>query len=220
MIVGNLVYLTVTLPDITYTVHIVSQFITFPTIVYWATVLRILKYLCGIQFSSPLFHPNSSLELCANSDVDWAGDPEDRKSKTGFCIFLDDSLISWKSKKQDIFSRLSSKAKYRAMASTTCEVVWLRPLLEDLGVSLLSCTPLYCDNESAIYIARNSVFQERTKHIENDCNLAHHHLLQRTIFLPFVPSSLQIANIFTKAYSILQFRFLSDKLSILIPATW
>ncbi|XP_047319267.1 uncharacterized mitochondrial protein AtMg00810-like [Impatiens glandulifera] len=99
IIVGNLVYLNVTLPDIVHTVHVVSQFVISPTIVHWATVVRILRYLRGTQFHSLMFPSTSSLKLCAYSDADWAGDPTDRKSTTRYCIFLGDSLISWKSKK-------------------------------------------------------------------------------------------------------------------------
>lgn len=215
-VVGSLVYLTVTRPDIAHAVHVVSQFVTAPTTVHWAAVLRILRYLRGTQFQSLLFPSTSSLELRAFSDADWAGDPTDRKSTTGFCVFLGDSLISWKSKKQAVVSRSSTEAEYRAMASTTCEIVWLRWLLADMGISLDQPTPLYCDNQSAIQIARNSVFHERTKHIEIDCHITRHHLQLGTITLPFVTSSLQIADMFTKAHSASRFRFLSDKLSMLL----
>ncbi|XP_073280660.1 secreted RxLR effector protein 161-like [Primulina huaijiensis] len=206
----------VTRPDIAHAVHVVSQFVTAPTTVHWAAVLRILRYLRGTQFQSLLFPSTSSLELRAYFDTDWAGDPTDRKSTTGFCIFLGDSLIFWKSKKQVVISKSSTEAEYRAMASTTYEIVWLRWLLADFGILLRHPTPLYCDNQSAIQIARNSVFHERTKHIEIDCHVTRHHLQLGTITLHFVPSPLQIADMFTKAHSASRFRFLSEKLAMLL----
>jgi hypothetical protein len=157
--------------------------------------------------------------LRAYSDADRGSDPTDRKSVTGFCIFLGDSLISWKSKKQSIVSQSSTEAEYRAMASTTKEIVWLRWLLADMGVSFSHPTPMYCDNQSSIQIAHNSFFHERTKHIEIDCHLTRHHLKHGTIVLPFVSSSLQIADFFTKTHSISRFRFLVGKLSMLAVAT-
>lgn len=132
--------------------------------------------------------------------------------------FLGDSLISWKSKKQSIVSQSSTEAEYRAMASTTKEIVWLRWLLADMRVFLSHPTPMYCDNQSSIQIAHNSVFYERTKHIEIDCHLTRHHLKHGTITLPFVSSSLQLADFFTNAHSISRFRFLVGKLSMLVAA--
>ncbi|XP_022158866.1 uncharacterized protein LOC111025329 [Momordica charantia] len=181
-IVGSLVYLIVTRPNITHVVHVVSQFVTAPTTVHWAAVLRILRYLRGTQFQSLLFPSTSSLDLHAYSDADWADDLTDRKSTTGFCTFLGDSLISWK----------------------------------NMGIYLHHPTPLYCDNQSAIQIARNSVFHERTKHIDIDCHVTHHHLQRRSITLPLVSSSPQIADMFIKTHSTSRFCFLSDKLSMLI----
>ncbi|XP_047339710.1 uncharacterized mitochondrial protein AtMg00810-like [Impatiens glandulifera] len=125
-IIGSLVHLTITRPNIAHDVHIVSQFVTAPTTVHWSVVLRILQYLRGTQFQSLLLSSSSSLDLRAFSDVDWPSDPSDRKSTTGFCIILGDSLISRKRKKQDVISRSSMEAEYRVMASTTCEPVWLR----------------------------------------------------------------------------------------------
>ena len=215
-IVGCLVYLTITRPDIAYAVHIVSQFVSAPTTVHWAVVVRILRYLRGTCFQSLLFPSTSSFELCAYSDADWASNPTDRKSTTGFCIFLGDSLISWKSKKQVVVSRSSTEAEYRAMASTTTEIVWLRWLLADMGIPLSSPTPMYCDNKSAIQISHNSVFHERTKHIEIDCHIIRHHLQHGTISLPFVSSSLQLADFFTKSHPVHRFHFLLDKLSLLL----
>ncbi|KAL5788005.1 hypothetical protein ACOSP7_004954 [Xanthoceras sorbifolium] len=217
-IVGSLVYLTITRPDIAYAVHIVSQFVASPTTIHWAAVLRILRYLRGTIFQSLLLPSTSSLQLRAYSDADWGHDSTDRKSVTGFCIFLGDSLISWKSKKQTVVSKSSTEAEYRAMASTTTEIVWLRWLLADMGVHLSHPTPMFCDNQSSIQIAHNSVFHERTKHIEIDCHFTRHHLKHDTITLPFVPSSLQLADFFTKSHTISRFRFLVGKLSMLSAA--
>jgi hypothetical protein len=86
------------------------------------------------------------LELLAYSDADHGSDPTDRKSVTGFCIFLSDSLIFWKSKKQSIVSQSSTEAEYRAMTSTTKEIVWLRWLFADMRVFFSHPTPMYCDN--------------------------------------------------------------------------
>ncbi|XP_035829962.1 uncharacterized mitochondrial protein AtMg00240-like [Helianthus annuus] len=93
-IVGNLVYLPVTRPDIAHAVHVVSQFVTTLTSVHLGAVLRILRYLRGTRFHSLLFPSTSSLELRAYNDADWDSDPNDRKSTTGFCVFLGDSSIS------------------------------------------------------------------------------------------------------------------------------
>jgi hypothetical protein len=213
-----LVYLTITRPYIAYVVHVVSKFVASPTTVHWATVLYILRYLQGTVFQSLLLSSTSSLELRAYSDADHGSDPTNCKSVTGFCIFLGDSLISWKSKKQSIVSQSSIEAKYHAMTSTTKEIVWLRWLLADMGIFFSHPTPMYCDNQSSIQIAHNSVFHERTKHIEIDFHLTRHHLKHGTISLPFVPSSLQIANFFTKAHSISRFHFLVGKLSMLVAA--
>lgn len=170
----------------------------------------------ALGFKLSCFPPTSSLELHAYSDADWDGDHHDRKSTTGFCIFLGESLISWKIKKQDIVSISSTEVEYRDMAINTCEIIWLQWTFPDMGVHISSSTPLYCDNKSAIQIAKNSVFHERTKHIEIDCHFSRYHLQLGTISLPFLSSTFQLAGIFTKALSASRFRFLCDKLSMLI----
>ncbi|GKU98443.1 hypothetical protein SLEP1_g11451 [Rubroshorea leprosula] len=109
-------------------------------------VLRIIRYVKGTLFHGLHFSANSSLVLRAYSDADWAGDPSDRRSTTGYCLFLGNSLISWRSKKQAIPSRSSTEAEYRALGDTTSELLSLRWLLEDMGIPQPSSTDLYCDN--------------------------------------------------------------------------
>lgn len=213
-LVGSLVYLTVTRPDISHAVHIVSQFMAAPRSTHFASVLRILRYLKGTMFHGLHFSSQSSLELRAYSDADWAGDPTDRRSTTGFCFLLGDSLISWRSKKQTVVARSSTEAEYRALADTTSELLWLRWLLQDMGVSISTATPVYCDNRSAIQIAHNDVFHERTKHIEIDCHFVRHHLLQGSLQLRSISSHDQLADIFTKSFLPGRFRDLVTKLKL------
>ena len=98
-LVGNLVYLTVTYPDISYAVHQVSQYLSAPQSTNYVAVPRILRYLKGTLFHGLFYSAQSSLVLRAFSDADWAGDPTDRGSTTGYCFLLSSSLISWRSKK-------------------------------------------------------------------------------------------------------------------------
>ena len=103
-LVGSLIYLTVTRPDIAYAVHIVSQFMSAPRTAHFTAVLRILRYVKGTLLHGLHFSAHSSLILSGYSDVDWAGDPIDCHSITGYYFFLGDSLISWQSKKQTVTS--------------------------------------------------------------------------------------------------------------------
>lgn len=213
-LVGSLVYLTVTRPDIAYAVHIVSQFMSAPRSTHFAAVLRILRYIKGTLFHGLHFSAHSSLHLTAYSDADCMGDPTDRRSTTGFCFFLGNSLISWRSKKQSLNSRSTTEAEYRAIADTAQELIWLRWLLENMGVSHSSPTTLYCDNQSAIYIAHNDVFHERTKHIENDCHYVRQHITRGIVRLCSISSIDQPADLFTKAHPPGRFKDLVSKLKL------
>ena len=122
-LVGNLVYLTVTCPDISYVVHQVSQYLSAPRSTHYAAVLRILRYLKGTLFHGLFYLAQSSLVLHAFSDADWAGDPTDRKSTIGYCFLLSSSLISWRSKKQTFVAHSSTEAEYCALADTTSELL-------------------------------------------------------------------------------------------------
>ncbi|KAJ9548882.1 hypothetical protein OSB04_021425 [Centaurea solstitialis] len=213
-LVGSLVYLTVTRPDIAYAVHIVSQFMSAPCSDHYAAVLRILRYLKGTMFHGLYFSSTSSLILRGFSDADWDSDMTDRRSTTGFCFFLGDSLISLRNKKQSLTARSSTEAEYRALADTSRELIWLRWLLSDMGAPQLSPTLLWCDNTSAIQIAHNDVFHERTKHIEIDCHFVRQHVVRKTIQLQSISTDDQPADIFTKAHIPGRFRELVSKLNL------
>ena len=213
-LVGSLIYLTVTRPDLAYAVHLVSQFMSAPRTTHYAAVLRILRYIKGTIFHGLHYSADSPLILRAYSDADWGGDPTDRRSITGFCIFLGDSLISWRSKKQQLVSRSSTEAEYRALADTTSEILWIRWLLGDLGFPQTSPSDLYCDNRSAIQIAHNDVFHERTKHIEIDCHITRQQIVAGTLHLIPISTLDQPADLLTKAHHPGRFRTLVSKLKL------
>ena len=204
--------MTTTRPDISYAVHQVSQFMTSPRHLHLDAVRRIICYLRGSPTRGLFFPIGSSLQLVAYSDADWARCQDTRRSTTGWCMFLGDGLISWRCKKQDRVSKSTTEAEYRAMSTACSEIVWLRDLLEELGFSHTTSTPLHANNTSAIRIATNPVFHEHTKHIEVDCHSIRDTLESRVTSLSHISFDLQVADIFTKALTRQQHQFLVGKL--------
>ncbi|XP_048623391.1 uncharacterized mitochondrial protein AtMg00810-like [Brassica napus] len=169
-LIGRLLYITITRPNITFAVHQLSQFLSAPTDVHLQAAHKVLRYLKNNPGQGLMY--STSSELCLNTfaDADCATCKETRRSITGFCVYLGSSLISWKSKKQAVVNRSSTEAEYRSLALATCELIWLQQLLRDLHVSVTGPAKLYCDIKSALHIANNPVFHKRTKHIEIDCH--------------------------------------------------
>ena len=196
-IVGALQYLTFTRPDIAYSVNQVCQFMHSPLESHFLAVKRILRYLRGTSGWGVCFRPGS-LDITAYTDTDWAGDLNDRRSTTGFVLFLGSNPVSWSSKKQHTVSRSSTEAEYCAMATTTAEIVWLQQLLKDLQITSSFPPLLHCDNISAMALATNPVMHSKAKHIEVDCHFVRERVQQRIISLQFVASADQYADIFTK----------------------
>lgn len=211
-LMGQLIYLTITRPDIAYSVHILSQFMNQPTTVHMQSAKRLLRYLAGSTSQGILLASSSAATLTAYCDSDWASCPISRKSTTGYCILLGESPVSWKSKKQNVVARSSAEAEYRAMALTTCEVLWLTTLLKDLGIKNLPTATLKCDNQAALAIAANPVLHERTKHVEVDCHFIRDHIKDGTIQTSYVPSKEQLADILTKILPVPQHQYLLGKL--------
>ncbi|XP_019172661.1 PREDICTED: uncharacterized protein LOC109168061 [Ipomoea nil] len=199
-IIGKLLYLTITRPDISFATQELSQFLDKPTHLHLQAAHRVLRYIKAAPGQGLFFPSSSDLQLKFFSDSNWGACIDTRKSVTGFCTFMGNALISWKSKKQATVSKSSSEAEYRALAATTFEVQWLCFLLAELGVNQTGPVVVYCDSKSAIAIAENSVFYECTKHIELDCHLVREKLNNDLIKLFYISSTNQLADIFTKTH--------------------
>ncbi|XP_062103938.1 uncharacterized mitochondrial protein AtMg00810-like [Humulus lupulus] len=130
--VGALQYATITIPEISYSVNKVCQFMQSPIEAHWQVVKCILRYLAGSLDMGLYLQPSSKLNIEAFCDADWASHPDDRRSTTGYCIFLGHNLISLQSKKQHIVSRSSIEAEYRSLAHTVAKISWLIALLDEL----------------------------------------------------------------------------------------
>lgn len=187
-LIGRLLYLTITRPDISFAVQSLSQFMQAPKRSHWDAAILVVQYLkqepgMGILMSSA--NPDSLTCFC---DADWASCPNTQRSVTGFLVKFGASLISWKSKKQHTVSCSSAEAEYRNLDATTTEVTWL------LG---------------------NPIFHERTKHIEIDCHFIRDKIKAGIIRTHHIGTHDQLADILTKGLGRGQHEFLLHKLGLL-----
>ncbi|CAL1400598.1 unnamed protein product [Linum trigynum] len=213
-LVGSLIYLTHTRPDISYAVQVVSQFLGVARSQHLDAVHRILRYLKHTQ-DVGLFFPSAGEEVIeAFADADYAGCPDTRRSTSGWCVRVGRSLVSWRCKKQDRVSKSSTEAEYRSMSDVSSELVWLQRLLKELGVNCRVPMHLYGDNTSAIQIALNPVLHDRTKHIEVHVHYIRQLVTEGRIQLSYLSTEDQPANILTKALASSRHWYLSAKLML------
>jgi hypothetical protein len=157
-IVGSLQYLSLTRPDLAFSINCVCQFIHRPTTLHWQAVKRILRYLKHTITHGLLLKHTPSSTIQAYLDANWAGCPDDCKSTGAHCVFIGLNLVSWSSRKQPTVSRSSTEAEYKVVANTAAEVLWLKVLLCDLGVPITAIPIIWCDNIGATYLSVNPVF--------------------------------------------------------------
>ena len=197
-LIGRLIYLGVTQPDLAFSVHILAQFMQSPREAHWEVALRIVRYLKAYPGQGILLRREGDFQITGWCDSDYASCPLTRRSVTGYIVQLRDSPISWKTKKQPTVSKSSAEAEYRAMSFLTSELKWLKQLLFTLGIRHDQPMTMCCDSKSAIYIATNPVFHERTKHIEVDCHSIRDEFVNGNIAPRHVGTTSQLADILTK----------------------
>ena len=213
-LVGRLIYLSHTRPDIAFAVSVVIQFMHSPNTYHLEAVSRILRYLKGTPGRGLLFKKNGHLQIEAFTYVDWAGSVTDRRSTSRYCTFLGGNLVTSRSKKQSVVARSSAEAEFRSVAHGICEVLWIRRILKELKIHSSPPMKVYYDNKSAIAIAHNPVLHDRTKHVEIDKHFIKEKIDRGDICMVYVPSNDQAADILTKGLHKRQFDNLVCKLAL------
>ena len=214
-LVGRLIYLSHTRPDISYAVSVVIQFMHAPSEEHMEAVYRILRYLKSAPGKGLLFSKNGISNIEGYTDSDWVGDQTTRRSTSGYFTFVEGNLVTWKSKKQKVVARSSAEAEFRGMAHGVCELLWIRNILRDLGIEYATPMNLYCDNKAAIQIAQNHVQHDHTKHVEVDRHFIKENLDEKIIQFPFIQSESQLADMLTKAVLGKAFHGIIDKLGMI-----
>ena len=195
--VGSLLYLTASRPDIMFSTCLCARFQVDPRESHLIAIKRIFRYLKGTPNLGIWYPRDSGFDLIGYSDADYAGCRIDRKSTTDTCQFLGNKLVSWFNKKQHSVSTSTAEAEYIAAGSCCAQVLWMRNQLFDYGFKLEKI-PIFCYNTSAIAITQNPVQHSRTKHIGIRYHFIREHVMNGIVELHFVPSEKQLANIFTK----------------------
>ncbi|MCO5568844.1 hypothetical protein L7F22_022545 [Adiantum nelumboides] len=166
---------------------------------HWHAGKRVIRYIAGTLDYGITYTRGGDSTLVGFCDSDWAGDIDGRRSVTGYCFSLGSGVISWISKKQPTVALSSTEAEYKAACFASCEALWLRRLLGDMGAVQEQPTMLLCDNQSCMAIARNPMFHVRTKHIEVQYHFVRELILDGEVEMEYCPTMDNCADIFTKA---------------------
>ena len=205
-LVGSLRYLVHTRPDLAYSVGYVSRFLQRPTTEHEQAVKRIIRYVAG-TLDHGLYYPRCPGEahLVGYSDSDHAGDIDTSKSTSGILFFLGKCLISWQSVKQQVVAMSSCEAEYIAASTASTQALWLARLLGDLLGRDTGAVELRVDSQSALALAKNPVFHERSKHIRLRYHFIRDCLAEGSIKARYINTKDQLADLLTKPLGKIKF---------------
>ena len=213
-LVGSLLYLTATRPDIMFATSLLSRFMQNPSQIHLGVGKRILRYLQGTKEYGIWYKSTGNPTLLGYTDSDWAGSVDDMKSTSGYAFSLGSGIFSWASKKQATVAQSTAEAEYVAAAEATSQAIWLRRILKDMGEKQSGPTTINCDNKSTIAMEKNPVHHSRTKHIAIKYHFIREAETNMKIRLEYCPTEDQIADIFTKALPRPRFELLRAMLGV------
>ncbi|XP_070662512.1 secreted RxLR effector protein 161-like [Malus domestica] len=208
--VGSLLYLTVTRPDIMFAASLLARFMHNPTMKHMGTAKRVLRYIQGTVNYGVVYEKEKRAVLVGYYDSDWSGSEDDMRSTSGYAFNLGSGVFSWASIKQS-----SVEVEYISAAEATAHAIWLRFVLSDFGEEQAEPTKLLCDNTSAIAISKNPVHHHKTRHINRKFHFIRDALQDGEIDLVYYKTKEQVADIFTKALARDRFELLRTALGVI-----
>ncbi|XP_039133317.1 uncharacterized mitochondrial protein AtMg00810-like [Dioscorea cayenensis subsp. rotundata] len=213
-LIGRLLYLTHTRPDIACTVNLLSRFVSKPTKTHLGAAKYLLRYIAGTTNFGINYTEVKKWKLRGYSDSDWGGSIDDRRSTLGMVFDLSSWAISWSSKKQEVTALSTTEAEYVAATAATCQGIWLRRMLEDCGMKGDKAIEVWCDNRSAIEIAKNPTHHGRTKHIDIRFHFICGLVADGLIVLKYCKSEDQKADILTKSLLVKKHNYMRTHLGV------
>lgn len=213
-LVGSLMYLTATRPDMMFVTCLISRYMTKPMHIHLQVAKRALRYLKGTVNYGLHYKKGGEGKLLAFTDSDYAGDVDDRKSTSGYVFLMSSGAVSWCSKKQPILTLSTTKAEFVAAAVCVCQGIWMKRILEELGHTCGNGINVMCDNSSTIKLSKNPVMHGRSKHIDVRFHFLRNLTKEGKIELLHCGSQDQVADIMTKPLKLEVFQNLRKLLGV------
>ncbi|XP_075086233.1 secreted RxLR effector protein 161-like [Nicotiana tabacum] len=213
-LIGCLMYLTATRPDILFDVSLSSRFMHCATEMHLRATKRIIRYIKGTVDYGVKFKKWQNLKLYGFSDSDWVGSFDDMKSTFGYCFSLGSGIFSWCSKKQETVAQSTAEAEFIAATTAVTQALWLRKIRCDLHMNQRDNTEIHVDNQAAIAISHNPVFHGKTKHFNIKLFFLRGVQKNGEVILVYCKSEDQLADVCTKSLPVSKFELLRQRLGI------
>jgi hypothetical protein len=213
-IIGSLMYLTNTRPNICFAVNTLSRFLVKPRCLHLVAAKHVMRYLKGTMDYGLSYDGDHDFTLSGYTDADWAGSIVDRKSTSECCFSLGSTMISWQIRKQSSIALSTAEAEYIATCSASYKAIWLRNLLTGLFDLEMRAIVILCDNQSYIKMTENPVFYDRLKHIEIRYHFIRNMVQRGALKLQYISMDEHVVDVLTKPLSRVKFEHFRDKLGI------
>lgn len=197
-LIGSLMYITTTRPDLMFVVCLLSRYMSDPREEHMQAAKRVMRYIKGTLGFGVFYKRRMSGELTVYTDSDYAGDVDSRRSTSGYAFLLSGGAVAWASKKQPVVTLSTTEAEFIAAAFCASQCIWMRRILEELGLLQTSCTMILCDNNSTIKLSKNPVLHGRSKHIDVRFHFLRDLVKNEVVELVYCGTNVQVADILTK----------------------